>query len=129
MNHKPMILYYDNGQKEKHNALAKAVKCMGISIVPILPSHFHQTVGYLAKIKGFPARKISPLEIQPVISSELMILCDFTEVQLDTLLIGMKNGRIPHVPLKAVLTAQNSFWTLVQLFQELEEEHQSFYSE
>lgn len=129
MSHKPMILYYDNGQSEKQKMLEKSIRHMGISIVPILPSHFHQTVGYLAKIKGFPPRKVSPLEVLPVISSELMILCDFTEAQLDTLLTGMKNGKIPHVPLKAVLTAQNCFWTLVQLFQELEEEHQSFYSE
>lgn len=129
MTHKPMILYYDNGQSEKQKALEKAIQHMGVSIVPILPSHFHQTVGHLAKVKGFPSRKISPLEIQPVISKELMILCNFTEVQLDALLMGMKSGQIPHVPLKAVLTAQNCFWTLVQLFKELEEEHEQFYSE
>ena len=129
MTHKPMILYYDNGQEEKQKTLEKSIQHMGISVVPILPSHFHQTVGYLAKIKGFPPRKISPLENQPVISAEIMILCNFREAQLDALLAGMKSGKIPHVPLKAVLTAQNCFWTLVQLFQELEEEHQSFYSE
>lgn len=129
MTHKPMILYYDNGQSEKRKALETSIQHMGISIIPILPSQFHQTVGHLAKIKGFPPRKISPLEIQPVISSEIMILCNFTEAQLDALLMGMKNSVIPHVPLKAVLTAQNCFWTLIQLFHELEEEHQSFYSD
>ena len=33
----------------------------------------------------------------------------------------MKDGTIPQVALKAVLTAQNCFWTFAQLFQELEE--------
>lgn len=129
MTRKPMILYYDNGQNKKRNVLEKSLQHMGISITPILPSHFHQTVGHLAKVKGFPSRKLSPLELAPVISDELMVLCNFTDAQLDALLTGMKAGVIPHVPLKAVLTAQNSFWTLAQLFQELEEEHRHLYNE
>ena len=45
------------------------------------------------------------------------------------LLEAMKNGAIPQVALKAVLTAQNCFWTFAELFQELEEEHLQFCSE
>ena len=45
------------------------------------------------------------------------------------LLDSMKKGLFPQVALKAVLTAQNCFWTFAQLFQELEEEHSHFYSE
>ena len=56
-------------------------------------------------------------------------MCNFTEEKLDVLLKSMKNGVIPQVALKAVLTAQNCFWTFAQLFQELEEEHQHFYSQ
>ena len=49
--------------------------------------------------------------------------------ELDMLLEAMKNGAIPQVALKAVLTAQNCFWTFAELFQELEEEHRNFYCE
>lgn len=126
MTRKPMILYYDNGQDEKRKSLEYAIGQMGISITPVLPPHFHQTVGHLAKIKGFPSRKFSPLEVMPAVSGEVMVLCDFTEMQLDALLAGMRNGQIPHVPLKAVLTVQNSFWTFAQLFQELEREHKLY---
>lgn len=129
MTRKPTILYYDNGQAERRMLLEKAVSHMGIALLPIAPSHFLQTVGYLAKVKGFPVRKLSPLEAVPDITQEVMVLCHFTEQKLDLLLAGMKSGNIPHVPLKAVLTAQNCFWTFAQLFRELEEEHRQFYSE
>ena len=42
---------------------------------------------------------------------------------------SMKAGVVPQVALKAVLTAQDCFWTFAQLFQELEEEHRNFYCE
>ena len=38
----------------------------------------------------------------------------------------MKNGELPSVALKAVLTSQNCFWTFAHLVKELEEEHRDF---
>lgn len=127
--HKPMILYYDNGQEEKRKSLEKASLHFGINFVPITNAHFLQTVGHLAKVKGFPARKIPPFQSCPEITKDVLIMCNFTDEKLDMLLKSMKNGAIPHVALKAVLTAQNCFWTFAQLFQELEKEHYQFYSE
>lgn len=124
---KPMILYYDKGNTLKKSAIEKSILPLGITLVPIAPSQFLQTVGYLAKIKGFPSRKLSPLEVIPEITEEIMVMCNFTEETLDLLLAAMKNGSVPHVPLKAMLTPQNCFWTFAQLFQELLEEHQHFY--
>lgn len=79
MNRKPTILYYDHGQEEKRKLLEKGVSRMGFSLIPVLPIQFPQTVGYLAKVKGFPTRKVSPLEIPPAISQEVMVLCYFSE--------------------------------------------------
>ena len=129
MNRKPTILYYDNGQEDKRRLLEKSINRMGFSLMPVTPAHFQQTVGYLAKVKGFPMKKIYPLEVLPGISQEVMVLCYFSEENLDTLLAAMKNGKIPQVALKAILTAQNSFWTFIQLFQELIEEHQRLHQE
>ena len=65
---KPMILYYDKGNTLKRNAIEKSILPLGITLVPIAPSQFLQTVGHLAKVKGFPARKLSPLEVIPEIT-------------------------------------------------------------
>ena len=94
-----------------------------------MASHFLQTVGHLAKVKGFPARKIPPFQNTPEITKDVLIMCNFTEEKLDMFLNSMKAGVVPQVALKAVLTAQNCFWTFAQLFQELEEEHRNFYCE
>lgn len=126
---KPMILYYDNGQPERGRLLEKSVSHMGITCVPITPAHFRQTVGHLAKLKGFPAKPQSPLEMPPSITQEVMVICHFPEKKLEELLTAMKQGLVPRVALKAVLTAQNSFWTFAQLFEELYEEHLNFYSQ
>ena len=126
---KPTILYYDNGQEEKRKSMERSITHMGIQFIPIMPIHFLQTVGHLAEIKGFPAKKISPLENIPEVTEDLLIMCHFTEEKLDEFLHSMKNGIIPKVSLKAVLTAQNCFWTFAQLFQELTEEREHFYSE
>ena len=126
---KPMILYYDNGQKEKSKSMKRALEHMGITFVPITGAHFLQTVGHPAKVKGFPARKIPPFQNTPEITKDVLIMCNFTEEKLDMFLNSMKAGVVPQVALKAVLTAQNCFWTFAQLFQELEEEHRNFYCE
>ena len=126
---KPMILYYDNGQEEKRKSMEKALSHMGIDLVPVTAAHLLKTVGHLAKVKGFPTRKIPPFQSTPEVTKDVLIMCNFTEEKLDMLLDSMKKGLFPQVALKAVLTAQNYFWTFAQLFQELEEEHSHFYSE
>ncbi len=126
---KPTILYYDNGQEEKRKSMEKSISHMGIRFIPIMPAHFLQTVGHLAKIKGFPAKKTPPLANLPEITEDILIMCHFTEEKLDEFLNSMRTGTIPKVSLKAVLTAQNCFWTFAQLFQELTEERDNFYSE
>ena len=126
---KPMILYYDNGQEEKRKSIEKALSHMGIDLVPVTAAHLLQTVGHLAKVKGFPPRKIPPFQSTPEVTKDVLIMCNFTEEKLDMLLDSMKKGLFPQVALKAVLTAQNCLWTFAQLFPELEEENSHFYSE
>ena len=112
---RPNILYYNNGQTEKGKVLEKAARRMGFDFTPILPQNVLQTVGYLAKIKGFPQRKISVLENLPSIPVDVMVMCNFTDDNLNHLLRMMKNGELPSVALKAVLTSQNCFWTFAHL--------------
>ena len=107
--HKPMILYYDNRNTLKRTAIEKSILPLGITLVPVVPSQFLQTVGHLAKVKGFPPKKLSSLEVIPEIPEEIMLLCNFTEETLDMLLTAMKSGSVPRVPLKAMLTPQNCF--------------------
>ena len=82
---KPMILYYDNGQEEKRKSMEKALSHMGIDLVPVTAAHLLQTVGHLAKVKGFPPRKIPPFQSTPEVTKDVLIMCNFTEEKLDML--------------------------------------------
>lgn len=128
MSRKPKILYYSNGQTQKEKAIEKTARRLGADFISISETDCAQTVGYLAKVKGFPVHKISILENLSAICQDVMILCYFPNTSLDLLLASIRNGETPAVDLKAILTPQNCFWTFSQLYQELLEEHLSLFS-
>ena len=55
---KPKILYYSNGQTQKEKAIEKAAKRLGADFISISETDCTQTVGYLAKVKGFQCIKL-----------------------------------------------------------------------
>lgn len=62
-----------------------------------------------------------PVEKQDGFSEEMLVLCHFSEAQLDMFLHGMKASGL-RVPLKAVYTVHNGGWTGCQLYRELRSE-------
>ena len=83
---RPKILYYSNGQTEKEQLLEQAAQRMNMDFISVTPKDLLQTVGYLAKAKGFPPRKISVLENQPSIAQDILVFCYFTEENLNLFL-------------------------------------------
>lgn len=126
---RPKILYYSNGQTEKEQLLEQAAHRMNMDFISVTPKDLLQTVGYLAKAKGFPPRKISVLENQPSIAQDILVFCYFTEENLNLFLYLMKKKELPSVSLKATLTQHNCFWTFEELSRELLAEHLHFHGE
>ena len=56
---KPKILYYSNGQSQKEKAIEHTARRLGADFISISETDCTQTVGYLAKVKGFPVHKTS----------------------------------------------------------------------
>ena len=102
---------------------------MNMDFISVTPKDLLQTVGYLAKAKGFPPRKISVLENQPSIAQDILVFCYFTEENLNLFLYLMKKKELPSVSLKATLTQHNCFWTFEELSRELLAEHLHFHGE
>lgn len=126
---RPKILYYSNGQTEKEQLLEQAAQRMNMDFISVTPKDLLQTVGYLAKAKGFPPREISVLENQPSIAQDILVFCYFTEENLNLFLYLMKKKELPSVSLKATLTQHNCFWTFEELSRELLAEHLHFHGE
>ena len=59
----------------------------------------------------------------PVIPEKMLVFCGFGRQKLEELLFQLRRAGAPAIPMKAVLTEQNSKWSLYELYQELLEEH------
>ena len=92
---KPKILYYSNGQSQKEKAIEKTARRLGADFISISETDCTQTVGYLAKVKGFPMHKTSILENISAVCQDVMILCYFPNTHLDLLLASIRNGETP----------------------------------
>ena len=123
---KPTILYYSNGLTDKARKFEKAVQKIGCNYIPVSGQHLLQTIGYLARVKGFPQRKVSVLEQPAQIPMDIMVMSNCSDEHVDKILKLMKEGEIPPVPLKAVVTPNNCFWTFSHLAEELMEERRQF---
>ncbi|MBQ8974332.1 MAG: DUF3783 domain-containing protein [Oscillospiraceae bacterium] len=56
---------------------------------------------------------------------EMLVMCGFNNAMVDALLKGLRESRIPVIPLKAVLTEENSKWDSFKLHTELTAEHEA----
>lgn len=95
---------------------------MKVRIRMIEPAQYLQPIGALAGI-----REISSVESSfdgEEFPEPMLILRGFTDSRLDLLLQSMRRQKI-RIPLKAILTAENQRWNSLQLYEELNREHQA----
>ena len=60
-------------------------------------------------------------------SGELLVFAHFSDAQLDLYLQAMRAAKLPPVALKAVLTDENKGWSILELREELQKEHEAMH--
>ena len=63
------------------------------------------------------------------LGEQLLVLYRFSEGRLDQLLYGLRKAGVPKIELKAIVTEQNSRWTLYELYEELKKEREALSGE
>lgn len=116
-----MILFYHSHKSDEMKKWKGICLRMGIRVREIAPEQFHQPLGYLAGLSGFAAAEL--VDPPKTFSEPMLVLKNFTSKRMDELFRQAKKAGAPHIPLKAVLTEQNSTWDSVTLYQELCKEH------
>lgn len=111
-------------EKNKLRAVRNAAQKSNIYIKEISRRDYGQKLGTLAGIDGFSKEK--NFYNGPDFPLEMMVFSGIDSAQLDTFLADYKQTGSDPVPLKAVLTPHNLFWTADKLFQELWDEHLRF---
>lgn len=120
--HRELVLLYHLGEETETGAKLRALlRQMELPFRTLEEEETGCALGYVAKINGF--QESAPAPQQPP-KSELMLMKGFTEKALDALLLGMKQQKI-EIYNKAILTQTNVKWTVAELMEALEEEHQT----
>ena len=131
-----MVLYYNPGNAPKAALMKSVLVRMGIRIKNVSKEQTGETIKSLLGIeKGADSLKEKPDEksderpnekLDVPIEEQILVLHQFTERRLDQLLLELRKAGVPKIELKAIVTEQNSRWTLYQLYEELKKEREAF---
>ena len=121
-----IILTFGLG-KEKIKVVRSIAHKNRIQIKEISRKDYNQKLGALAGIQGFAKEKV--IYNGPDFPLEMIVFSGIDSAQIDTFLADYKQTGAQPVPLKAIITPQNIFWTVETLFKELWKEHLSFFPE
>lgn len=125
---KELVLYYTPEKSEADRLVKSVMIRMGIRIRNIGPEQTMEKTGVLAGLSE-PQGSTEILREEtasgglPVIPEKMLVFCGFGRQKLEELLFQLRRAGAPAIPMKAVLTEQNSKWSLYELYQELLEEH------
>ena len=121
-----IILTFGLG-KEKIKVVRSIAQKNRIQIKEISRKDYNQKLGALAGIQGFAKEKV--IYNGPDFPLEMIVFSGIDSAQINTFLADYKQTGAQPVPLKAIITPQNIFWTVETLFKELWKEHLSFFPE
>ena len=124
---KEVVLYYNPGNAPKPALMKSVLVRMGIRIKNVTNEQTGETIGSLLGME----QQGNPDEAGEKTDGaiEMLVLHQFTERRLDQLLFQLRKAGVPKIELKAIVTEQNSRWTLYQLYEELRKEREAFADE
>lgn len=108
----------------KHELIATVCQGQGIRLVQVPKQDYGQKLGALAGIAGFPREKTMYDGLG--LPAEMLVFSGMNSQQVDAFLDAYRQGGLPKIQLKAVITPSNIFWDAQQLFTELMNEHRAF---
>ena len=123
---KEVVLYYNPGNAPKPALMKSVLVQMGIRIKNVTDEQTGETIGSLLGMEQQGKPDEAGEQLDGAIEEQMLVLHQFTERRLDQLLFQLKKAGVPKIELKAIVTEQNSRWTLYQLYEELRKEREAF---
>lgn len=118
----PTILLY-SVPADIHRAIAAIALELGVNCKKIARWRFTQCIGCHAGIPGCESAAVR-YEGRDL-PSPMLIFAGFSDRMLDRFLAAYKKAAIPEIDYRAVVTKYNIGWNVLDLYQELEQEHES----
>lgn len=107
--------------RDKHNMLQEICARLGIKNICVERRDYAQQLGALAGVAGFS--KDQKKYTGPEFPAEMLVFSGMNSGHVDIFLDEYKKTGLAPIGLKAVITADNVFWTAETLFQEIMREH------
>ena len=123
---KEVVLYYNPGNAPKPALMKSVLVRMGIRIKNVTNEQTGETIGSLLGMEQQGKPDEAGEQMDGAIEEQMLVLHQFTERRLDQLLFRLRKAGVPKIELKAIVTEQNSHWTLYQLYEELRKEREAF---
>ena len=123
------VLYYNPGNAPKPALMKSVLVRMGIRIKNVTNEQTGETIGSLLGMEQQGNPDEAGEKTDGAIEEQMLVLHQFTERRLDQLLFQLRKAGVPKIELKAIVTEQNSRWTLYQLYEELRKEREAFADE
>lgn len=117
-----VALLYNFAGTQKGRKIKFVLIRMGIRIKNIEKKDYLQPAGALAGVPGILADQ--PEYEKEGFTEEMLVMYNFTEKQLDEMLLRFCKEKIPKIELKAVITPTNCNWNSLKLFEEIKKERQ-----
>ena len=114
----PLVLTY-NLDALTDAGVRAVCRAQGIRVRAVAPSEYALPVGALAGIPVAPRPEAAPPDR---FGDAMLVMCHMLSPQLDAFLQGLRDGGVPRVALKAILTPFNVGWNSAQLRDELARE-------
>ncbi len=118
----PLILGWNLSAADR-GKLEGMAPAFGMKILPVAPADAGKTVAQL--LGEVETKAPRTLVLEPGAYPSAVVLANFKERDLDTLLDLMKQAQVT-IPLKAVATPANRSWVFGDLLAHLQEEHTAF---
>lgn len=120
---KESILLMNFKDKKQLKGIQMTAFLLKLKIRLIEEKDFLQPVGYLAGVEGIkPSDKSFCGEVP---KHEMMVFAGVSDDKLQRMLSEMRKNGIRKVDRKAVLTPTNVQWNVIELYEELDKEHQA----
>ncbi len=117
---KPPVLLSFNLPAEKAAKVRQLAMRLGVRMRVVETTEQSET---LAALCGWAPKSDAPTD--DPFTDEMLVLANLSGTQLNEFLSGLRQGKIPPIALKAVLTESNRAWSAFALHAELAEEHRA----
>ncbi len=122
MSKQEQVLLYGFLDMDKLEKIQKILHRMNIKTRVLPEEAWREKVGFLLGVKGFKAAS-SVYDDGFVFPHEVMVMQNIRNKRLDQVLLAMKEGGVPQVKFKSVVTPFNTLWTLRRLCETMQKEH------